>query len=366
MDDQNPRQVLAQRLRALREDRWPGRRITQPELARALGVSVPLISSWESQAKPRTPPPGRLDVIAEVFASPRSFDTTPPRAVSPQDMNDGERQAMNELKRELAQLRGSALGAVTTQAEPGLPRQISQLSRSLGDGPWRFEDGEDVTIVCAQWPAEMLRRIPYTDVGSPDYMELLTYSEPDALFELFGHLRAANPTNQVNLRAAEKLASDDWSSHLAILGGIDWNTATSEALQMLRLPVTQVADWHTEGGQYFKVEGDGGDGQFHPVLEKSGNRTILRQDVAMFARAASPFNQQRTVTICNGMYGRGTYGAVRALTDAKFRDRNAEYLQKRFGDSASYCIVSRVPIINGATLTPDWTKSDNTLFEWSE
>jgi hypothetical protein len=65
------------------------------------------------------------------------------------------------------------------------------------------------------------------------------------------------------------------------------------------------------------------------------------------------------------MYGRGTYGVVRALTDANFRDRNAEYLRTRFGSSDTYCILSRVPIVNGATLTPDWTIGDFRCFEWS-
>ena len=77
--------------------------------------------------------------------------------------------------------------------------------------------------------------------------------------------------------------------------------------------------------------------------------------MALFARAVSPFNRKRTVTICNGMYGRGTYGVVRALTDARFRDRNADYLRSRFGDAESYCILSRVPIVDGVTLTPDWS-----------
>jgi len=64
------------------------------------------------------------------------------------------------------------------------------------------------------------------------------------------------------------------------------------------------------------------------------------------------------------MYGRGTYGAARALTDANFRDRNAEYVRTRFGDSDTYCILMRVPILDGATLTPDWTDGEHTLFEW--
>jgi hypothetical protein len=91
----------------------------------------------------------------------------------------------------------------------------------------------------------------------------------------------------------------------------------------------------------------------------------LREDVALFARAVSPFNWKRHVTICNGMYGRGTYGAVRALTDERFRDRNTQYLRETFGDSDAFCILSRVTVQNGRALTPDWTLPETRLFEWS-
>ena len=182
----------------------------------------------------------------------------------------------------------------------------------------------------------MLDRVPYTEVKDPDYIELLTYSELDALFELHGHLRAANPANQVHLRIAGQLKSDDYTSHVVSLGGVDWNSATSSALQSLQLPVRQVADWSTPDGQYFEVEVNGKSVKHRAVLDMSrapgaarqpGDETagkgILREDVALFARAVSPYNRKRTVTICSGMYGRGTYGAVRALTDERFRDRKA-------------------------------------------
>jgi Helix-turn-helix domain len=364
MDEQDPRQVLARRLRALREERWPGRRITQPQLAQALGgVSVPLISSWESPTNPRIPPLSRLDAYAVLFATERSFDEDPPRPISVQDMSDAEQHAMNELRRELTQLRKAAMRAGATTAEFD---RLAQIDESLSTGPWRFPDGDDITIVCARWPQRMLEQIPYTNINDPDYIELLTYSELDALFELYGHLRAANPANQVNLRIADRLARDDYTSHLVTLGGIDWNKLTTSTLEKLRLPVRQVADWDTEGEQYFEVDkGGGSKAQHRPVLRKLGDETVLDEDVALFARAISPFNQRRTVTICNGMYGRGTYGAVRALTDVRFRDPNAEYLRTRFGENNSYCILTRVPIVNGATLTPDWTISDYVLFEWS-
>lgn len=363
MDGQDPRQLLARRLRTLREEGWPGRKITQPQLARALGgVSVPLISSWESQTNPRIPPLSRLEAYAALFATPRSFDTDPAEILSPRDMSDEERQAVDDLKQELTKLRSTAMRAGADSLEAG---GADESTASLSKGPWYFPDGNQVVIVCAQWPPDMLANIPYTEIDDPDYIELLTYSELDALFEVHGHLRAANPASLITLGVAGKLPRDDYTSHLVTLGGIDWNTTTSSALRMLELPVRQVADWNTEDGQFFEVEENGAKVQCRAVLEKVGDRKILREDVALFACAVNPFNRKRSITICNGMYGRGTYGVVRALTDEKFRDRNADYLQSRFGDSDSFCILTRVPVVSGVTLTPDWTTGDYTLFEWS-
>ena len=269
---------------------------------------------------------------------------------------------MNELKQDLLGLRN---GAMRVDAATPDRDQADEISASLSSGPWRFEDGNGITIVCAQWPRAMLEKIPHTSVDDPEYIELLTYSELDSMVELHGHLRAANPTNQVNFRTDNNLAPDDYTSHFVSLGGVDWNTATRWALRELALPVRQVADWDTEGGLYFAVDESGVVTEHRPVLEELGGQEILREDVALFARAVNPSNRKRTITICNGMYGRGTYGAVRALTDKKFRDRNAAYVRSRFGDSESYCILTRVPIVNGATLTPDWTLDESKLFEWA-
>jgi hypothetical protein len=211
----------------------------------------------------------------------------------------------------------------------------------------------------------MLDQIPYTRVDDPDYIDLLTFSELDSLFELHGHIRAANPGSDVFLRKAGSLKPDDFQTHLAVLGGIDWNSVTEEVLERLDLPVRQVAHWDTEDAQYFEVDESGITKQHRPVLSKSGNQAILHEDVALFARAVNPFNRKRTVTICNGMYGRGTYGAVRALTDSEFREDNAGFIESRFGDCDSYCILTRVTIVHGETLTPDWTAGSHTLFEWS-
>jgi hypothetical protein len=398
MNNTDPRLVLAWRLRALREERWADLKITQSQLGQALQpekpLSVSLISSWESQTNPKIPPYQRIEGYAQLFATRRSFDGAEPRVIKPDDMDEGERQAMAELRQELGQLRTGALRA-TSGFGPGMvpaplpasggigpagasqpgsgavamdlveAARMDEVAASLNTGPWRFRDGKTVTIVCAQLPDNLRAADSYTDLDSPDYIRLYTYSDLDALFELYGHLRAANPANQVDLRDASRLEPDEYSSHLVSLGGIDWNSTTRTLMQDLQLPVSQIANWDKGGAAgdvYFELD----DGQkFRPELEEIDGKAILKFDVALFARAVNPYNKLRTVTICGGMYGRGTFGAVRALTDARFRDRNTRYVNSRFGNTSSYCIITRVPVRNGATFTPDWTEDDFKLFEWS-
>ncbi len=383
MNDQDPRQVLASRLRALREEHWPGKRVKQAQLAEALGgdrnrpLSVPLISSWESRTNPKVPPADRIRDIATFFASPRSIDGQAARLLSAEEMTPPERVAREQLLDELTRLRRQALDAdeparLRVQAADApdalpavrIPDAAQEIARSLSAGPYRFKAGEAITIVCAQLPPGLLERMPYTDRLDPDYIELYRYSELDALLELFGHLRAANPVSPVRYRAADQLVSDDYTGHLISLGGVDWNEATTSVLERLELPVRQVNEWDKPGGAYFEVTAEDGKTIAHrPRLDESDGRQILREDVALFARAVSPFNRKRFVTICNGMYGRGTYGAVRALTDERFRDRNMEYIRARFAGSEAFFLLTRVEVENGVTLTPDWTET--VLFEWS-
>lgn len=288
--------------------------------------------------------------------------------LSPDEMTVEERAAKEKLLEELARLRDEALGALDASRSraTGPSRRQELAAESLNSGPYRFTVGSSITIVCAQLPQDMLKRMPYTDPSDPDFIDLYRYSDLDALLELHGHLRATNPTSHVEFRAAGQLISDDYTGHLVSLGGVDWNYATGAVLDRLQLPVKQAVDWDKEDGVYFEVtEADGHKVVYRPKLDESEGRKILREDVALFARAVSPFNRRRYVTICNGMYGRGTYGAARALTDERFRDRNSEYIRDRFGHSEAFCILSRVTVENGVALTPDWTLPETRLFEWS-
>jgi hypothetical protein len=374
----DPRQTLARRLRELREVSWPDMKVTQPQLARAMGgdrsLSVALISSWESRTNPKIPPIPRLEAYATFFATSRSVEGPVPRLLSLSELTDGEQDARGDLERELLHLRGAAMRSADASAllppdvhtlRSASVAETDQLAEALNEGPWRFRDGMPITLVCAQLPADKLAGMPYADPADPDYVALYTYADLDALFELHGHVRAANPVNQVDLRAAHQLMPDDYTTHLVSLGGVDWNVATQSVLSQLQLPVRQVTDWDSAADPYFEVDEGDRKVQHYPNLDKSDEGQVLREDVALFARAKNPYNQKRTVTICNGMYSAGSYGSVRALTDARFRDRNGEYVRSRFGGSQQFCILTRVRVENGVPLTPDWTLPANRLFEWS-
>jgi len=206
--------------------------------------------------------------------------------------------------------------------------------------------------------------MPYADPTDPDYSKLYTFADPDALIELFGHIRAVNPISRVTYRLASQLAADELQNHLVMLGGVDWNIATRDVLDRFDLPVRQLRREDDELVGGFQVVQNGQEQEFLATLQADGGSKLLVEDVAHFFRAASPYDASRTVTICNGAYSRGTYGAVRALTDAQVRDENKSYVAERFGDAAEFSILTKVIIANGVTVTPHWNMADSRLHEW--
>jgi transcriptional regulator with XRE-family HTH domain len=349
---EEPRSALARRLRMLRTDNWPDRPITQKQLASALVVSVPLISSWENETNPTLPPAARLRKIATLFATRRSLSGTQFRPVADSDLLDEERAVRADLEDELLDLREQAASNGLAAQHGHRFRQVAE--DAVGGGPLHYPDGRAITIVCAPFAPDFLEKMkPYTDRNAPDYAPIYNYADLDALVELHGHVRATNPQSEVRIRLASDVSNDDITSHLLLLGGVDWNGLTRDVFDVLDLPVVQAPRQSEESAGGFQV----GEQTFSPRMRRSSQGIdVLAEDVAHFYRAPSPFNRKRSVTIFNGMYGRGTYGAVRALTDANFRDRNTEFLEDLLEDAESVVsILCRVQIVRGEVLTPDWT-----------
>ncbi|MEV0587030.1 hypothetical protein [Nonomuraea sp. NPDC050310] len=318
-------------------------------LGEALGLSPASISVWESVSNPAVPPAGHLRTYAAIFATPRSVQGRVIRPIPPADLTPEEARRYGELERELLELHRAATG----QRSASGPRAAAAVD------PWEFADGGAVTIVCGGLSAKLRERMPYTDPDDPDYTDLYSWADPDSLVELYGHIREHNPGSTVNYRRSGHLASDDYASHLVLLGGPDFNDETRKVLRRMPMPVTLESSRATEEGPYYEVPGAG---RHHPVLIEEGS--VLLEDVACFYRGPNPYSPDRTLTICAGIYGRGTFGIVRALTDPSRRQGNARFLAERFAGQPAFGLLSRVLVEDNRTLTPDWTRPEFRLHEW--
>lgn len=340
---------LAQRLRELREKQWPDFKLTQTVLANALGSASPAtVSSWESSAEPKLAPSEKLLAYARFFATRRSIEAEPPALLPIGSFNDDERSAYEDLKAELLGLREEA-------RKPTLRPEVA-VRRS-----WHFADPGPLTIVCAQLPSN--QTAAFANPADPNYTELQSFADLDALIELHGHVRAENPTMQVSFKAAPKVVPDDLSGHLVILGGIFWNEVTRGLYELANLPVKQVEDPEVATGEIFVVDHEADKKKFLPKWSDKSQK-ILTEDVGLLARVPNPLNSSRALIICNGVHSRGVLGAVRTLTDARLRDSNEQYIARNFTSSNSYVIVMRVPIIGDQAMTPDFNTPGSVLYRW--
>jgi transcriptional regulator with XRE-family HTH domain len=364
---EQPDARLARRLRALRHRQWPDIKVTQQQIAEALGgegpLSLSLISSWESTRRPVLPPASRLAGYATFFASRRTVESEPARLLAESELTDDERRVRDGLHSELLSLRFPEGPQYIDESSEFQARQLplaGSIGGKIGGGTWFFPDQRPIIIVSGSLPKRFREQMPLTDPKDPDYVRSYSLADLDALLEVHGHIRAVNPIAEVRICRSEEMDEDDFTSHLVLIGGADWNPVNRDITRRLDLPVRQQMRPNDEDTGYFSTV-DGA--TFGPILDES-NGTLL-EDVAHFFRGNNPYNARRTVTLCNGQYGRGTYGAVRALTDAKFRDRNETYIRDRFQDAPAFSILMRVRINpNGAVVTPDWTQAETRLHDW--
>jgi hypothetical protein len=288
----------------------------------------------------------RLEAYARFFATQRSA-AGPPRLLQVAELRPDELQVYEKLKAELERLRRAASGD----------------SERTYNRSWHFPDGARVTFVCAKLPADETG--PYGDPSNPNYTELQTYADIDALVELYGHIRSENPTAAVRFRTPPEVEPDELVGHLILLGGAVWNEITERLSEMAHLPVKQITDAELASGDIFAAEVDGVDKQFWPKWTDKSMMT-LAEDIGLLARVPNPLNSSRTLTICNGIHSRGVYGAVRSLTDAEMREGNERYISTQFGDAKSFAMLVSVMVIRNKAMTPDFNRPGVIVYRWSD
>jgi transcriptional regulator with XRE-family HTH domain len=348
---------LARRLRDLREREWPDVTLTQAELAAALGskgeVKSGTLSSWESLTNPKTPTPARLTAYARFFATRRSV-AGKPHLLTVDEFTDEERGRFEQLEKELLDLR-AGLNEEQSRDETGRRALLS------------FDDSGPVVIICPEAPQDS--RGPLADPENANHTRLHKFADADSLLEVFGHIRALNPTLPVLARLPSEVPQAELQNHTVLLGGVAWNRTIRRILSHLesKLPIEQIDDARVRDGDVFRVKKDEHrKEQIHlPVIEVDDDgESELIEDVGLIARLPNPFNFSRSMTICNGIFSKGVLGAVLAITDETVRPANERYLAQRF-PAGDFAMLVRVPVVSGTVLAPDLQNPDTRLFEWS-
>jgi hypothetical protein len=336
---------LARALRALRETSWPEHELTQAQLAKALSaegrVAGATLSSWESLTNPKTPSESRISAYARFFCTQRSLEDEP-HLIPENQLTSTELDRFRELESQLFEL---------------FHPEDRKVRRTF------LFDAGPVIVMCPTAPTEV--QGPLADVQDPNFTRLRQYGDLDALIELYGHLRAENPSLNVFHRLTTEVASDDFSSHVILLGGVGWNKVTRRFQSAIsQVPITQTAVDGLDTGEIFRVNDGSKPQDFLPEYEDLGDGKELIADVGYIARLHNPFKINRTLTICNGIHSRGVFGAVRCLTDASVREENERYLADRFADD-DFAMLLRIPVVTNETLSPDLQNPNARLYEWS-
>lgn len=339
---------LARRLRELREREFI--RLTQAELGKALAVgkdpvSTAAISTWENPASGRLPPAARLEAYSRLFCTPRSFDGGA-HMLGIADLTADELSRMEELKHELLDLRDRA--AFRSEATPsGQPKSM-----------WHFPDGSPITLVCSRLPSEL--QPPQAYHNYINYVRYAELADLDALIEIYGAIKAYNPTSEVYIRPAQDLTPRHVTNHLVLIGGRTWEAVTQSLSRIFPIPI-ESEDPGERG--VIAIRNSNGEKKEFAYTLVDGN---VVEDVGFFARGENPSAPRLTLTICSGITTRGVLGAAQCFIDRAMRERNEQYLMPRFPDASAYCVVMRVRFVNGYPLTPDLSKEENRLFEWSD
>jgi hypothetical protein len=360
--DENAALELSNRLRELLQAGFETP-VQQNDVAAALDRSEGLISSWIRRLNPVTPPEAQLRSWARLFATPRSREAGRVRLVPVENLTPEEIERFRALEAELLAMRAAATGQPVAVADVD-EQYLNRLRSQSGSDPWRFPVGETITIVPAHLPPAELDRLPSSDRFDRDYVESYRYGDLDSLFEIHGHLRAVNPDNNVYVRIPEELNDDDRTTHLVVIGGVDWNMMTREMSKLVSTPVRQAGRNEPNDRGGFEILDERG--EVVETFEPRFDGDLLVEDVGLFVRAPNPYDRKRSLTICNALYALGVYGVVRSLTAAQFRDRNGAFLTGQLAHSNTTSILCRVPIQAGSITVPDWTFSAHRLHVWPD
>jgi hypothetical protein len=340
------------------------------------------------------PSEDRLREYALLFSSGGSGNREPVLR-DRESLTADERRAMEALETDLRALRDLALVGV----------QESLATESV-ESFWAFHDGRPIVIIGSEQPPEVLAGVPEADKHHPDFVEFMHYADADAVVEIFGQIRADNPTSDVRCLLPPAVRNNEHlTHHVVVIGGAAVNRYAEWFAQVSEVPApfrssapASLLDPGNWQQRYFSVPAElargldwpdvdfGEDDQGNAVARLSARmrgwvtvpaRTRdastsddardrvenVYQDLALIARQPNPLDPTATVTLVYGLFSRGTFGAARALTDPEVRQSNQAYLRTHFDASKRFWMLCRVLCDRRLPLTnsPDFHRPGTVL-----
>ena len=248
---------------------------------------------------------------------------------------------------------------ITASADPSEAGQVrGEADRPVRQSMWHFPGDSRIILVSYRLPPD--RRPPSSDPDSLNYVRFSDLADLDALIEIHGAIRSYNPTSQVTIMAAQDLHQPDVANHIVLIGGLAWKAVTPWFSHIFPIPI-EAGDPFDRGAIVVR-DPDSEEHEFKYTL--NGNEIV--EDIGFLVCGKNPSAPRRTLTICGGITTRGVHGAALCFIDPEMRERNEQYLSSRFPAGSTSCVVMRVPIINRDPSTPDLSKKENRLFEWSD
>jgi transcriptional regulator with XRE-family HTH domain len=342
-----PARRLAERLRALREQKH----LTQKQLGEVLGGSEPIsiatISLWEKPGSDRLPPPPRLEAYARLFCTSRSFEGDRPRLLSAGELTEQERERETELYDELIALRERAQST-----------NIPATAKAPRSALWHLAEPIAISIVCS----EATEPPPYAKTSHLNYSRSARYADLDALITVFGQVKADNPPpRMVRILPADRLVQDFALNHVILIGGAASDAARLFA-QDIPLPIPEEITGTDPVTHLFRCSVGPETREFRSSRDAEGN---LLQDVGLIARGPHPIIPGGTVTLLSGITSRGVHGAALCFIDSHVRDTNERYLESTVGNVESFCILMNIPVQNDVALPANLWRENTRLYEWS-
>ena len=265
------------------------------------------------------------------------------RLLGPGELTERERERETVLYDELTALRERAQST-----------NIPAPAKGSRSAIWHFPDPIAVSIVCS----DARQPPPYAQDSHLNYSRYARYADLDALFAVYGQVKADNPASMIRILPTERLAQDFALNHLILIGG----AAAPLFVPDIPLPVPEEIPATDPVTHLFRATVGREKREFRSLRDEEGT---LLQDVGLIARCPHPIVPGGTVTLVSGITSRGVHGAALCFIDSHLRDTNERYLESAFGNVESFCILMNIPVQNNIALPPNLWRENTRLYEWS-